>query len=365
MEVPISSTPGSDVPASSLSMLGPLVRQALFVKRLPRLYIGALLLLAACAIIGQILIQSILLQQAYDAHVISLAANQETLSQRVSKDALALAFTTDRQARAHYFDQFTTVALQWNRVHLGLQHGDAGMQLPPNSDEEIAQRFKALEPAYQGILHAALNALAFASAYKKIHPTDPLGFSATALAPDVQLLLQQEEPFAQGMEGIVGRFEEIASERVTRVRLTELALCALTLCTLMGEGLLVFAPAVQKLRRNTTVLQYAERQLARNAEALQEHNEHLQQALQEVWAVRRKQHLPVQVVCQGEYRVLNSRGDHHYLVKAGASGLTCECYVGQQMRICSHILSAASLHAALLRSQRRATNVRPLRQNYA
>lgn len=127
-------------------MLGLLIRQTLFVKRLPRRYISALLLLAACAICGQILIQSILSQQAYDAQVISLAANQETLSQRVSKDALA--FTTDRQARAHYFNQFKTVALQWNRVHLGLQHGDAGLQLPSNSDPQITERFKKLEPRH-------------------------------------------------------------------------------------------------------------------------------------------------------------------------------------------------------------------------
>jgi len=346
-------------------MLGPLIRQTLFVKRLPRRYISALLLLAACAICGQILIQSILSQQAYDAHVISLAANQETLSQRVSKDALALAFTTDRQARAHYFNQFKTVALQWNRVHLGLQHGDAGLQLPSNSDPQITERFKKLEPAYQGILRAALDTLAYAKAYQHDHPTDPLGFSATALVPDVNLLLSQEEPFAQGMAGIVGRFEEIASERVTRVRLTELALCALTLCTLMAEGMFVFAPAVQRLRRNNMELQHAGQQLTHNAGVLQERNEHLHQALQEVWAVRRRTHLPVQVVSPGEYRVLNSIGDHHYVVTAGPTGLRCECYVGQQTRICSHILSAAALHAALLRSQRRAVNVRPIRQRFA
>jgi hypothetical protein len=366
VEVPTLVLKRNDTPSSSSSaMLGPLVRQTLFVKRLPRRYIGALVLLAACAIIGQLLIQSILSQQAYDAHIISLAANQETLSQRVSKDALALAFTTDRQARVRYFNQFTTVALQWNRVHLGLQHGDAGMQLPPNSDSQIAQRFKSLEPAYQGILHAALDTLAFAKAYQYDHPTDPLGFSATMLVPDVQLLLSQEEPFAQGMEGIVNRFEEIASQRVTRVRLTELVLCVLTLCALMGEGLFVFAPAVQRLRRNNRDLQYAEQQLTRNAETLQERNEHLQQALQEVWAVRRNKQLPVQVVSPGQYRVLNSIGDHHYVVRTGLAGLTCECYVGQQTRVCSHILSAAALHAALLRSQRRATNVRPIRQRYA
>lgn len=57
-------------------LLHPLLRQARFVKRLPRRYIGALLIVALLASVGQILIQSLLSQQADSEHVISLAANQ-------------------------------------------------------------------------------------------------------------------------------------------------------------------------------------------------------------------------------------------------------------------------------------------------
>ena len=130
---------------------------------------------------------------------------------------------------------------------------------------------------------------------------------------------------------------------------------------LVLEGLFVFAPAVRTLKRNAADLQYAERRLAKNAETLQERNEHLQQALHEVWTIRRRTPLPVQVVQPGQYRVLNYMGDHHYTVKAGAIGLVCECYVGQQTGICSHIITASAVHAAMMRSQRQAGSVRPLR----
>jgi hypothetical protein len=77
-----------------------LSRHARFVKSLPRRYIGALVVIALLAGMRQILIQTLLAQQSDSGHVISLAANQETLSQRVSKDALALAVMTDPQARS-------------------------------------------------------------------------------------------------------------------------------------------------------------------------------------------------------------------------------------------------------------------------
>ena len=127
-------------------LLNPLLRQARLVKRLPRRYIGALLIVALLASVGQILIQTLLSQQADSGHVISLAANQETLSQRVSKDALALAVFTDAKNRAFYFQEFTAVGASWNRVHMGLQRGDAGLNLPPNQNPVITQDFHALQP---------------------------------------------------------------------------------------------------------------------------------------------------------------------------------------------------------------------------
>src|SRR5579883_2725832 len=97
-------------------LLNPLLQQARFVKRLPFRYISALVLIAMLATDGQILIQTLLSQQADSGHVISLAANQETLSQRVSKDALALAVFTDAKDRAFYFTEFTEVGASWNEV---------------------------------------------------------------------------------------------------------------------------------------------------------------------------------------------------------------------------------------------------------
>ena len=69
-------------------LLNPLAQQAHFLKRLPRRYIGALIIIALLAASGQLLIQTLLSQQSNSGHVISLAANQETLSQRVSRKTL-------------------------------------------------------------------------------------------------------------------------------------------------------------------------------------------------------------------------------------------------------------------------------------
>jgi hypothetical protein len=326
-------------------LLNPLVQQARFVKRLPRRYIGALAIIALLAAFGQLLIQTLLSQQADSGHVISLAANQETLSQRVSKDALAIAVFTDPKNRAFYYDEFTAVAKQWNKVHLGLQMGDANLNLPVNHDPIITQDFQDLEPQYQSILHAAQDVWSFADSYQAEHPDAPFGFDASALVPDVQALMTAEEPFAHGMEKIVARFEELDAEHVTTVRIAEVSLFGATLLVLLIEGLFIFTPAFQALKDNLRSLENSDRRWREHATTLAQRNKQLEEAYEEVWQARSRTLLPVKMV-GGQYLV--AAGEHVYHVRRGASGsgLVCDCSAGELGYICTHILSASHFQAA-------------------
>lgn len=334
-------------------LLNPLAQQARFLKRLPRRYIGALIIIALLAASGQLLIQTLLSQQSNSGHVISLAANQETLSQRVSKDALAIAVFTDAKNRAFYFSEFTAVGASWNEVHLGLQHGDAKLNLPPNTDPVITQDFQNLTPQYTAILNAYVNVEQFAQTYAKSHPDAPYGFDATPLVPDVQAVMNAEEPFAHGMEKIVLRFEELNTDHVNTVRIVEVSLFLATLLVLLTEGLLIFAPAFQTLRDNLRSLENSDRRWRDYTTTLAQRNKQLEEAYEEVWQARSKTLLPVKMV-GGQYLVASR--DHVYHVKRGASGsgLICDCSAGELGYVCTHILSASHFQAAQQRARQSA-----------
>jgi|SRR5579859_550484 len=338
-------------------LLNPLLRQAGFVKRLPRRYISALVIIALLAAAGQMLIQTLLAQQVDSGHVISLAANQETLSQRVSKDALALAVFTDAKNRAFYFQEFTAVGANWNRVHLGLQHGDAGMNLPPNNDPVIAQDFQTLQPQYEAILNAYVDVEQSAQAYAKSHPAAPYGFDATPLVPDVQALMNAEEPFAHGMEKIVARFDQLDADHVTMVRIAEVSLFGATLLALLLEGVFIFTPAFQTLKDNLRSLEKADERWRNYTTTLAQRNKQLEEAYEEAWQARSKTLLSVRMVGTGHYLVSSPTGDRTYRVTRddSGSGLVCECSAGGLGYVCAHILSASHFQAARQRSHQGVT----------
>ncbi len=331
-------------------LLNPLVQQARIVKRLPRRYIGALVLLALLAAGGQLLIQTLLSQQADSGHVISLAANQETLSQRVSKDAMALAVFTDAKNRAFYFQEFTAVGASWNEVHLGLQHGDAKLNLPPNNDPVIAQDFQQIQPQYNAILQAYLDVEQFAQTYAQSHPDAPYGFAAAPLTPDVMAVMNAEEPFAQGMEKIVARMDALDTDHVTTVRIVEVSLFLATLLVLLMEGLFIFAPAFQTLRDNQRSLENSDRRWREYTTTLAQRNKQLEEAYEEAWQARSRTLLPVKLV--GNQYMVAGR-ERLYRVTRGPSGagLVCDCHAGELGYVCTHILSATHFQAAHQRAQ--------------
>ncbi|HEU5199193.1 MAG TPA: hypothetical protein VFU32_06130 [Ktedonobacterales bacterium] len=332
-------------------LLNPLLRQARFVKRLPRRYIGALLIVALLASLGQILIQTLLSQQADSGHVISLAANQEILSQRVSKDALALVVFTDAKDRAFYFQEFTAVGASWNRVHLGLQHGDMGLRLPANHDAIIAQDFQALQPQYNAILNAYSDVEQFVQAYGKDHPDAPYGFDATPLVPDVQAVMTAEEPFARGMEGIVNRFEQLASNQVQTVRMAEIGLFAALLMVLLLEGLFIFAPALRTLKDDVHSLENSENRLREAANTLTQRNKQLEDAFQEAWQARSKTLLPVRKVSGGYIVATTARDRVVHVTRDTAGALVCECSANELGYVCTHILSVSHFQLVAQRAQ--------------
>src|SRR5215469_13036968 len=85
--------------------------------RLTRRYILALAVIALLGILGQILVQVSIAQLSRDTRVIDIAALQRTLSERLSKDALAVLEASDATTQATYINELLTVVPQWEHTN--------------------------------------------------------------------------------------------------------------------------------------------------------------------------------------------------------------------------------------------------------
>jgi nitrate/nitrite-specific signal transduction histidine kinase len=231
-------------------MPGPTLTSAFSpVRRLTLLYVSALISIAVMAIGGQVLVQTTLAQQKHDAHVVNIAGRQRMLSQRLTKDVLALQSNDDPLSRDARKKDLSDVIKLWERSHLGLQAGDDGLELPGDNSAQIRHMFADVEPAHREMLAAAKRVL-----------TDT---SDVAIHQDTRTMLENEPRFLPGMDKIVFQYSAESAERVTRVARLEIALLLVTLLVLGLEGGFIFRPAALRLKRTIENLWDTEDRLRR------------------------------------------------------------------------------------------------------
>ncbi len=315
-----------------------------------RLYISALATIAVLALLGQIVIQTSLQQQSSDANVINIAGRQRMLSQKISKAALVLLspVTATQQDQTLHINELRTALKLWQRSHLGLQHGDAGIGLPGDESTQVQNLFAKIEPNFQNMSAAASQVLLLTD--KKTN-----GGNAT-IAPFVKSIFANEAGFLQGMNAIVSQYQTEAQDRVTRLRYIEGALLFSTLSVLVLEGFFVFRPAIQKLNEAITRLIRAEmyvvysEELTRKNDELAQKNAELDLAFNEALTLTQRKQPQARVIAVGHYQVQGIQGNYynvHCYEKNGLQQLVCECALYKRNNICSHSLAAATLHTAL------------------
>lgn len=225
------------------------------VRRLTLLYVSALVSVAAMAVVGQVLIQSMLAQQKHDAYVVNIAGRQRMLSQKLSKSALALESPSDPLSRDARRRELSEVIKLWERSHLGLQLGDDDLGLPGENSAEVRHMFARIEAPHRELL-AAAKALLGASDHDEV-------------ARQVRVILENEAKFLPGMDQIVFQYSNESGKRVERVARLEGLLLVATLLVLALEGAFIFRPAVQRLRRTIEELWDTEDRLRREKAAVE------------------------------------------------------------------------------------------------
>ena len=241
---------------------------------LTRLYIFALSLVAMLSIIGQILIQHSLKEGATDAYIVNMAGRQRMLSQKICKNVVLLESRLHDSQKAYLEDLKTTFAL-WEKYHYGLYYGNEELGLPGRNSEEIMKMFRELDPHHKDI----------ATNVRKIIAADTL---LESLNEPVREILSREQLFLNQMNAIVLQYEKEARAKVTSLMRTEITLLIFTLLILFLEGMLIFKPAVQKIKQGFSDLKESENRtqesnsLLRKTQAeLQKSNDALEKKVEE------------------------------------------------------------------------------------
>lgn len=219
--------------------------------KLSRLYIIALSTIALSVILSQILIRNHLNDQQSDSTVINVAGRQRMLSQKLTKDIVALSTEENLEARIVLKNNIKQTLNLWELSHNALQKGDDSLGLPGKNSTIVINKFKVLNPTFDTISKAS-NAI-----IKKIENVPPLPLSS--FIGDIKTVRSHEGDFLLMMDQIVNQYDLEADEKVSWLRKLEILLTALTLLILLGEFLFIFWPTAKTVRSTLAELLTAEK----------------------------------------------------------------------------------------------------------
>jgi C4-dicarboxylate-specific signal transduction histidine kinase len=203
------------------------------VRPLARRYVLVLASVAALVALDQAILQPHLVQLNFSAPVINLAGRQRMLSQKLSKEALALQVADDAELRDERREDLRRSLAQWTSAHRALLEGDADRGVQP-VDSQVADAMRGIEPAFSAMQSAVAEILA---------DRDPAR-SASAAAR----ILELEPVYLRGMEQVVAMLERAAGRQVAWLRACGVAAMLAIIALLSGVYFVVLRPATLLIR---------------------------------------------------------------------------------------------------------------------
>ncbi|MEM9543278.1 MAG: response regulator [Cyanobacteria bacterium P01_E01_bin.42] len=243
-------------------------------RRLTILYISALSAIALLSILAQFTIQRSLDRQSNDSRIINIAGRQRMLSQKLSKTALALQNSRDRDEYQKRLTELEETIALWETSHTGLQQGDRELGLPGNNSEQIEEMFAAIEPHYQAMLRAAKQILEIVQQDRSIS-------QSSEILPFTEIILANEGDFLPGMNAIVFQYDREAKSRVEEMRQLEKVILIIVLIVLFLEALFVFHPAIDQINQYIERVEKAKVKMQKITDELENKNKVLDLALKE------------------------------------------------------------------------------------
>jgi len=246
------STSGSQGWASSL------------VRPLSRRYAAVLVSVAALVLVDQAILQPMLIELNFYAPVINLAGRQRMLSQKVTKEVLALVATEKPDTRNARQDELLRTLEQWSAAHEALLEGDPGNGVQPVG-QSTATFMHRLEPSFKAMQVAASKVASGDWRHNSHDEPSPVG-----------IILEQEPVYLRGMEQVVARLEESAQVRVAWLRGCGLIAMLAVIALLVAVYFFVLRPAANLIRWQVEGLADSETRHRLMAEMLREAHDELE-----------------------------------------------------------------------------------------
>lgn len=234
------------------------------VRPFSRRYLLVLASVAALVLVDQAILQPLLVQLNFYAPVINMAGRQRMLSQKVTKDVLALVATGAKDSNSARRDELRRSLEQWTTAHRTLLEGDPASGVQP-VDASIQSVLRGVDPAL-----AAMRSAASAIAAAGSQP------DSSETRRDVSVILEQEPIYLRGMEQVVAQLEKSAQARVAWLRGCGLVAMLAVIVLLVAVYFLVLQPAATLIGRQVEQLVISETRHRLLAEMLSEARDKLE-----------------------------------------------------------------------------------------
>ncbi|MGB0525866.1 MAG: ATP-binding protein [Flammeovirgaceae bacterium] len=213
------------------------------IQNLSIIYFIALSVIAVAATVSQVLIQTHLDSQKYDARVINIAGRQRMLSQKISKIALRAQIVLQQDSTSeevtHLLHELIANCDLWKESHQGLLYGNQAIGVLAQNSPEISRMFIELEPHYRNMLAATEQVIQIL----QTKGADEL----IKLKDAIKVILAHDDDFLAQMDKIVFQYDKEATEQLRSLQLTAIILFSIMLTVLVLELILVFLPQAKRL----------------------------------------------------------------------------------------------------------------------
>lgn len=250
--------------------------------RFRQLYLTMLVMLTVLVTIGQGLTQWRLNAVQDELYVIRYAALQRHQSQQIVKKALQLADVKETTNFIANQRELRAIFNSFERYHL---EGRSGRLTNPDitiqKSDSVEGLYRSIRPHFVAFQTGVRALLMLPGAEAANSPAAQSGLA---------LLLANEKPFLEQIDGIVRQYTSELRHKLTRLQAIEFYLYLFTVAVLTGIGLFIFRPAVRKLRQTIARLVAAETDTAQANKKLLSLNKSLKVTRQKLVEATRQQH---------------------------------------------------------------------------
>jgi adenylate cyclase len=222
------------------------------IRNLTIFYIASLSSVAILSIIGQLVVQQMLTQQQQNLEIISLIENRQTLCQQLIKNTMRIKLEPNPENR----QELQQLVVAWK------DSGEALNNIAKNVDGFssaqqviLQQKIAKIQPAGMEMREAASQMMREDIREKR------LGFSEPTVdfikQSPIARLLKEEQTLMKGLDEVGQWYNQEMIAGITRLKQMEYGLLGLMLVVLLLEGILVFRPAVTKVKDTLSQLKVA------------------------------------------------------------------------------------------------------------